>query len=257
MQGAPPRRDAVPLPGPHRPGSPPRAPGRGPPSCCGQQRAWWQPARSPAANTPTRKAGGRRSPFRHPPSPTSPSPTTCSATSLSPRPNWKAGWRRNCRSPRGQVVHTGSGILAEGEIKSDVAAGLAVGTYALALVCRSQRRVTFTVRNDASTLVDLSLRCGSTTGDRDLPVQGVGAEHSGLSPGRWPIMRTGSPCSESLGRRRRFRQRSLRGSGASPGWRHTRRSTASGCGSSGWSSSRICWWGRRSGRIHRWSWRPR
>jgi hypothetical protein len=61
-----------------------------------------------------------------------------------------------------QVVHTGSGILAEGEIKSDVAAGLAVGTYALALVCRSQRRVTFTVRDDASTLVDLSLRCGST-----------------------------------------------------------------------------------------------
>ena len=33
---------------------------------------------------------------------------------------------------------------------------------ALALVCRSQRRVTFTVRNDEFTLVDLSLRCGST-----------------------------------------------------------------------------------------------
>ncbi len=49
----------------------------------------------------------------------------------------------------------------------------------------------------------------------------------------------------------RFRPRSLRGSEASPGWRHTRRSTASECGSSGWSSSRTCWWERRSGHTHR------
>ncbi|MEJ1193846.1 hypothetical protein [Pseudarthrobacter sp. CCNWLW207] len=60
------------------------------------------------------------------------------------------------------VVHTDFGILTGGEIKSDTAAGLPAGTYALALVCRSQRRVTFTVRSDEFTLVELSLRCGST-----------------------------------------------------------------------------------------------
>lgn len=53
------------------------------------------------------------------------------------------------------------GILTGGEIKSETAAGLPAGTYALALVCRSQRRVTFTVRSDQFTLVDLTLRCGS------------------------------------------------------------------------------------------------
>lgn len=61
-----------------------------------------------------------------------------------------------------QIVHTGFGILGGGEVKADTAAGLPAGTYALALVCRSQRRVTFTVRSDEFTLVDLSLRCGST-----------------------------------------------------------------------------------------------
>ncbi len=60
------------------------------------------------------------------------------------------------------VVHSGQGLLMEGQTASDAAAGLQPGTYALALVCRSQRRVTFTVRNDEFTLVDLSLRCGST-----------------------------------------------------------------------------------------------
>ena len=60
------------------------------------------------------------------------------------------------------VVHTDFGILTGGEIKSDTAAGLPAGTYALALVCRSQRRVTFTVRSEEFTLVELSLRCGST-----------------------------------------------------------------------------------------------
>ena len=40
-------------------------------------------------------------------------------------------------------------------------AGLPVGTYVLALVCRSQRPVTFTVSNEVYTMVDLSLRCGS------------------------------------------------------------------------------------------------
>ena len=61
-----------------------------------------------------------------------------------------------------EVIHLGAGLLAPGEIRMDNAQDLPVGTYALALACRSQRRVTFTVRTDQYTLVDLSLRCGST-----------------------------------------------------------------------------------------------
>jgi hypothetical protein len=61
-----------------------------------------------------------------------------------------------------QVIHTGYGLLSEGEVHTGTAADLPVGTYALALACRSQRRVTFTVRNDQFTLMDLGLRCGST-----------------------------------------------------------------------------------------------
>jgi hypothetical protein len=59
------------------------------------------------------------------------------------------------------AAHLGFGILAGGEIKTDTAAGLPAGTYSLSLVCRSQRRVEFTVRSDEYTQVDLSLRCGS------------------------------------------------------------------------------------------------
>lgn len=60
------------------------------------------------------------------------------------------------------AVHIGFGILAGGEIKTDTAAGLPAGTYSLGLVCRSQRRVSFTVRTEQYTQVDLSLRCDST-----------------------------------------------------------------------------------------------
>ena len=58
------------------------------------------------------------------------------------------------------VVHSGAGLLAAGEVRSETTAVLETGTYALALACRSQRRVTFVVRTDAMTLVDLGLRCG-------------------------------------------------------------------------------------------------
>jgi hypothetical protein len=61
-----------------------------------------------------------------------------------------------------QVIHTGYGLLSAGEVRTGTAADLPVGTYALALACRSQQRVTFTVRNDQFTMVDLGLRCGST-----------------------------------------------------------------------------------------------
>jgi hypothetical protein len=58
------------------------------------------------------------------------------------------------------VVQAGAGLLAAGEIRTETTAVVGTGTYALALTCRSQRRVTFTVRSDALTLVDLGLRCG-------------------------------------------------------------------------------------------------
>ena len=58
------------------------------------------------------------------------------------------------------VVHAAAGLLAAGEIRTDTTAVVGTGTYALALTCRSQRRVTFTVKSDSLTLVDLGLRCG-------------------------------------------------------------------------------------------------
>ncbi|WP_104045658.1 hypothetical protein [Arthrobacter sp. ZGTC412] len=58
------------------------------------------------------------------------------------------------------VVHAGAGLLAAGEDRTEATAVLETGTYALALTCRSQRRVTFTVKSDSLTLVDMGLRCG-------------------------------------------------------------------------------------------------
>lgn len=61
-----------------------------------------------------------------------------------------------------QVAHRGFGLLRPREVRTEVVASLSGGTYVLALACRSQRPVTFTVSNDAYTLVHLSLQCGST-----------------------------------------------------------------------------------------------
>jgi hypothetical protein len=58
------------------------------------------------------------------------------------------------------VIHEAAGLLAAGEVRSETTPVVRTGTYALALTCRSQRRVNFTVRSDALTLVDLGLRCG-------------------------------------------------------------------------------------------------
>jgi hypothetical protein len=58
------------------------------------------------------------------------------------------------------VVHAGAGLLAAAEVRTETTPVLETGTYALALACRSQRRVNFVVRSDALTLVDLGLRCG-------------------------------------------------------------------------------------------------
>jgi hypothetical protein len=58
------------------------------------------------------------------------------------------------------VVHAAAGLLAAGEVRSETTPVVGTGTYALALTCRSQRRVNFVVSSDALTLVDLGLRCG-------------------------------------------------------------------------------------------------
>lgn len=60
-----------------------------------------------------------------------------------------------------QVAHRTFGLLRAEEVRTDATVPLPAGTYVLVLVCRSQRRVDFTVRNDEFTMVDLSLRCGS------------------------------------------------------------------------------------------------
>jgi hypothetical protein len=60
----------------------------------------------------------------------------------------------------GQVFYTDHGTVEEDE-EEDMSTGqLPSGTYALTLACRSERRVSFTVRDAEFALVDLSLRCG-------------------------------------------------------------------------------------------------
>lgn len=62
----------------------------------------------------------------------------------------------------GQVFHTGYGLLDAGATRNETTTQLPSGTYALTLVCRSTRRVSFTIRDKESILVDLSLRCGTS-----------------------------------------------------------------------------------------------
>jgi hypothetical protein len=62
----------------------------------------------------------------------------------------------------GQVFYTDHGTVEEDE-EEDMSTGqLPSGTYALTLACRSERRVSFTVRDAEFALVDLSLRCGTS-----------------------------------------------------------------------------------------------
>ena len=58
------------------------------------------------------------------------------------------------------VIQADAGLLAPAEVRTISSTVLATGTYVLAIACRSQRRVTFTVRTETLTLVDLGLRCG-------------------------------------------------------------------------------------------------
>lgn len=58
------------------------------------------------------------------------------------------------------VVHADAGLLASAEVRIFPSPVLKTGTYILSIACRSQRQVTFTVRTETLTLVDLVLRCG-------------------------------------------------------------------------------------------------
>ena len=62
----------------------------------------------------------------------------------------------------GQVFNTGFGTLETDEERQDTTALLPKGTYALTLACRSNRRVSFSIENGETELVDLSLRCGTS-----------------------------------------------------------------------------------------------
>lgn len=62
----------------------------------------------------------------------------------------------------GQVFHTSYGSVPRGRSKTESTKQLPGGTYSLTLACRSERRVSFTVRDAEFALVDLSLRCGTS-----------------------------------------------------------------------------------------------
>jgi hypothetical protein len=62
----------------------------------------------------------------------------------------------------GQVFHTSYGSVARGRSKTESTKQLPDGTYSLTLACRSERRVSFTIRDAEFALVDLSLRCGTS-----------------------------------------------------------------------------------------------
>jgi hypothetical protein len=75
-------------------------------------------------------------------------------------------WLRESRmEPNPRAVHDGHGLLRSQEVRNDATAALPAGTYVLALSCRSQRRVNFSVRDAELTLVELSLRCESRRED--------------------------------------------------------------------------------------------
>ena len=62
----------------------------------------------------------------------------------------------------GHVLHKSFGSVNAGETHADSTAQLPVGTYSLTLACRSRGRVSFTVRDAKESLIDLSLRCGTS-----------------------------------------------------------------------------------------------
>ncbi|KRE72146.1 hypothetical protein [Arthrobacter sp. Soil762] len=105
----------------------------------------WRPAEAPAAPEVT-EPGPRAELWRNDP---------VSAAEM------EAWLTESQVGPGLQVAHRTFGLLRAEEIRTEATAPLPTGTYVLVLVCRSQRRVEFKVRNDEFTMVDLSLRCGS------------------------------------------------------------------------------------------------
>jgi hypothetical protein len=72
-------------------------------------------------------------------------------------------WVKQALPPaEGEVFHTGYGSLEADVERTEPTGQLPSGTYALALACRSTSRVSFTVRNGETSLVDLSLWCGTS-----------------------------------------------------------------------------------------------
>ncbi len=62
----------------------------------------------------------------------------------------------------GQNFYTDYGTLEDDDEQTTSTGLLPSGTYSLTLACRSERRVSFTVRDAEFALVDLSLRCGTS-----------------------------------------------------------------------------------------------
>lgn len=62
----------------------------------------------------------------------------------------------------GQHFYTDYGTLEDDDEQTTSTGLLPSGTYSLTLACRSERRVSFTVRDAEFALVDLSLRCGTS-----------------------------------------------------------------------------------------------
>ena len=74
----------------------------------------------------------------------------------------RVGARRSCRTPRGRFSHRLRDCRRGRGNETESTGQLPSGTYALTLACRSERRVSFTVRDAEFALVDLSLRCGTS-----------------------------------------------------------------------------------------------
>lgn len=61
------------------------------------------------------------------------------------------------------TVHTGSGLMAAGELRAEFTPLIPAGTYVLSLACRSQQQVFFSVSTGESELLELGLRCGTSS----------------------------------------------------------------------------------------------
>ncbi|CAM3125783.1 hypothetical protein PSET11_01352 [Arthrobacter ulcerisalmonis] len=61
------------------------------------------------------------------------------------------------------TLHAGSGLIAAGELRAHFTPLIPAGTYVLSLACRSQQQVFFSVSTGESELLELGLRCGTSS----------------------------------------------------------------------------------------------